>query len=96
MRSKPDFEIDITRGSIILGFNCSYASNFDNTEELEETNGTCIISLFFISLEKFIFYFLFFTEDVFNIDEVTIYENKFSDNKYALAGDTLDAVSSLI
>lgn len=36
-----------------------------------------------------------FTEDVFHIDEVTIYENKFSDNKYALAGDTLDAVSSI-
>lgn len=34
-----------------------------------------------------------FTEDVFHIDEVTIYENKYSDNKYALAGDTLDAVS---
>lgn len=34
-----------------------------------------------------------FVEDVFHIDEVTIYENKYSDNKYALAGDTLDAVS---
>lgn len=37
-----------------------------------------------------------FVEDVFHIDEVTIYENKYSDNKYALAGDTLDAVSSII
>lgn len=33
------------------------------------------------------------TEDVFHIDEVTIYEDKYSDNKYALAGDTLDTVS---
>lgn len=39
------------------------------------------------------FYCLFYsTEDVFHIDEVTIYENKFSDNKFALAGETLDAV----
>lgn len=37
-----------------------------------------------------------FAEDVFHIDEVTIYENKYSDNKYALGGDTLDAVSSII
>lgn len=36
-----------------------------------------------------------FAVDVFQIDEVTIYEDKFSDNKYALAGDTLDAVSSI-
>ncbi|CAH1736533.1 complement component 1 Q subcomponent-binding protein, mitochondrial [Aphis gossypii] len=67
LRSKPDFEIDITRGDVILGFNCSYANNFDNTE-LDESN-----------------------DEVFHIDEVTIYENKYSDNKYALAGDTLDA-----
>lgn len=39
LRSRPDFEVDITRGDIILGFNCSYANSFDNTEELEETNG---------------------------------------------------------
>lgn len=38
-------------------------------------------------------YCLFYpAEDIFHIDEVTIYENKYSDNKYALAGDTLDAV----
>ncbi|XP_025410594.1 complement component 1 Q subcomponent-binding protein, mitochondrial [Sipha flava] len=67
LRSKPDFEVDITRGNTILGFNCSYASNFDNAE-LEEAD-----------------------EDVFHIDEVTIYEDKYSDNKYALAGDTLDS-----
>jgi len=39
LRSKPDFEIDITRGDVILGFNCSYANNFENTE-LDESNGT--------------------------------------------------------
>lgn len=39
LRSKPDFEVDITRGNIILGFNCSYANNFDNTE-IDEANGT--------------------------------------------------------
>lgn len=37
-----------------------------------------------------------FTDEVFHIDEVTIYKNKYSDNKYALAGDTLDAVSSIL
>ncbi|VVC36168.1 Hypothetical protein CINCED_3A020380 [Cinara cedri] len=67
LRSKPDFEIDITRNGVILGFNCSYVSQFDDTE-LDESN-----------------------DDVFHIDEVTIYKNNFSDNKYALAGDTLDA-----
>jgi len=39
LRSKPDFEIDITRGDVILGFNCSYTNNFDNSE-LDESNGT--------------------------------------------------------
>jgi len=39
LRSKPDFEIDITRGDVILGFNCSYANNFENSE-LDESNGT--------------------------------------------------------
>lgn len=39
LRSKPDFEIDITRGDVILGFNCSYANNFENSE-LEESSGT--------------------------------------------------------
>jgi len=39
LRSKPDFEIDITRGDVILGFNCSYANNFENPE-VDESNGT--------------------------------------------------------
>lgn len=40
LRSKPDFEIDVTRGDIILGFNCSFASGFDSTELDEAANGT--------------------------------------------------------
>jgi len=42
LRSKPDFEIDITRGDVTLGFNCSYANNFENTELDESSgNGSC-------------------------------------------------------
>lgn len=53
-----------------------------------------------VAIFTIIYFYIFkshnFTDEVFHIDEVTIYENKYSDNKYALAGDTLDAVSSLI
>ncbi|XP_050437301.1 complement component 1 Q subcomponent-binding protein, mitochondrial [Adelges cooleyi] len=67
LRSKPDFEVDIIRGNVTLGFNCSYASGFDGAE-LEEAN-----------------------DDVFHIDELTVYKNNFPENNYALSGDTLDA-----
>jgi len=54
LRSKPDFEIDITRGDVILGFNCSYANNFENTE-LDESNGTgsYIFIVFFFTFLNF-------------------------------------------
>lgn len=39
LRSKPDFEIDVTRGDVILGFNCSFANSFDSTELDESANG---------------------------------------------------------
>lgn len=34
--------------------------------------------------------------DVFGIDEVTIYEGEWNDKNYAVAGDVLDGVRSLI
>ncbi|XP_050533478.1 complement component 1 Q subcomponent-binding protein, mitochondrial [Daktulosphaira vitifoliae] len=67
LKSKPDFEIDITRGDTTLGFNCSFSNDFEGTE-VEEAN-----------------------DDIFRIDELTIYENKYSESKYALSGETLDA-----
>lgn len=63
LRSKPDFEIDITRGDVILGFNCSYANNFDNTE-LDESNGIgnhIYYNLFFIFLNLIILQMKYFT-----------------------------------
>lgn len=63
LRSKPDFEIDITRGDVILGFNCSYANNFDNTE-LDESNGTgnhIYYNIFFTFLNCIILQMKYFT-----------------------------------
>lgn len=88
LRSKPDFEIDITRDDVILGFNCSFISQFEDTE-LDESNGIYIDKNISFRIS---YGYDYFTDDVFHIDEVTIYKNKYSDNKYALAGDTLDAV----
>lgn len=54
---------------------------------------TNIISKFKIYQQSQCFHF---SDEVFQIDEITIYEDKFSDNKYSLAGDTVDPVSSNI
>lgn len=37
--------------------------------------------------------FCFILDDIFGIDEVTLYKGEWSDKVYAVAGDVLDGVS---
>ncbi|XP_055638649.1 complement component 1 Q subcomponent-binding protein, mitochondrial [Toxorhynchites rutilus septentrionalis] len=63
MRSKPQFEVDIVKGSQTLSFTCSFLQG-----EAEEGE----------------------YNDVFGIDEITIFEGEWNDKVYAVAGDVLD------
>lgn len=63
MRSKPQFEVDIVKGSQTLSFTCSFLQS--DAQEGEYN-------------------------DVFGIDEITVYENEWNNTMYAVAGDVLD------
>uniref|UniRef100_A0A182JIH8 Uncharacterized protein n=1 Tax=Anopheles atroparvus TaxID=41427 RepID=A0A182JIH8_ANOAO len=63
MKSRPQFEVDITRGGTTLSFTCSYLPGEAQEGEYN---------------------------DVFGIDEVTIYQGEWKDEVYAVAGDVLD------
>ncbi|GBP85398.1 Complement component 1 Q subcomponent-binding protein, mitochondrial [Eumeta japonica] len=64
MRSRPQFEVDLVRGDMTLGFTCSYLQEPPPTAD--EYN------------------------DIFGIDEVTLYKGEWNDKVYAVAGDVLD------
>lgn len=63
MRSKPQFEVDIVKGSQSLSFTCSFLQGEAQEGEYN---------------------------DVFGIDEVTLFEGEWNDKVYAVAGDVLD------
>lgn len=63
MRSKPQFEVDIVKGSQTLSFTCSFLQGEAQEGEYN---------------------------DVFGIDEITIFEGEWNDKVYAVAGDVLD------
>jgi len=63
MKSKPQFEVDIVRGSTTLSLTCSFLH--EPAQEGEYN-------------------------DVFGIDEMTIYNGEWNDKIYAVAGDVLD------
>ncbi|XP_055598617.1 complement component 1 Q subcomponent-binding protein, mitochondrial [Uranotaenia lowii] len=63
MRSKPQFEIDIVKGSQTLSFTCSFLQGEAQEGEYN---------------------------DVFGIDEITLFEGEWNDKIYAVAGDVLD------
>lgn len=63
MRSKPQFEIDIVKGSQTLSFTCSFLQGEAQEGEYN---------------------------DVFGIDEITVYEGEWNNTVYAVAGDVLD------
>ncbi|XP_053691674.1 complement component 1 Q subcomponent-binding protein, mitochondrial, partial [Sabethes cyaneus] len=63
MKSKPQFEVDIVKGTQTLSFTCSFLRG-----EVQEGE----------------------YNDVFGIDEITLFEGEWSDKTYAVAGDVLD------
>jgi len=66
MRSKPNFDIDIKKGSQTLSFSCSFLHEESSPDAQEEYN------------------------DVFLIEEITLYDGECKDETYAVAGDILD------
>ncbi|XP_033324079.2 complement C1q binding protein P32 [Megalopta genalis] len=66
MKSKPNFEVDIKRDGITLGFTCSFNNEPGASGASENYN------------------------DIYGIDEITLYEGEHSDKKYAVAGEIID------
>lgn len=66
MRSKPNFDIDIVRGSQTLSFTCSFNSEPGASGADESYN------------------------DIFGIDEITLFEGEYSDKVYAVSGEVID------
>lgn len=66
MKSKPSFNVDISRGNQTLGFSCSFNNEPGASGSDESYN------------------------DIFGIDEITLYEGTHSDNVYAVAGEIID------
>lgn len=63
MKSKPTFEVEITKENKTLSFSCSFLQGEAQEGEYN---------------------------DVFGIDELTVFEGEWSDKTYAVAGDVLD------
>lgn len=63
MNSKPQFEVDIVKGTQTLSFTCSFLQSEAQEDEYN---------------------------DVFGIDEITVYEGEWNNTMYAVAGDVLD------
>lgn len=89
MRSKPQFEVDIVRGTTTLSFTCSF---LQGTPQEGEYSKFFLFDNFTQQnyITKFSFYIL---DDVFGIDEMTIYQGEWNEKIYAVAGDVLDGVS---
>jgi len=68
MKSKPTFDVEISKGGKKFCFTCSYFTAESQPEDSEEMY-----------------------DDVFSIDEVSIYSGEFGDSTYAAGGDILDS-----
>jgi len=66
MKSRPNFDVDISKGNQTLSFTCSFLRDVSPAEGQEEYN------------------------DIFVIDEITLYEGECKDETYAVAGEILD------
>ncbi|CAG0892070.1 unnamed protein product [Darwinula stevensoni] len=82
MQSKPNFDVEITKGNLTLGFSCAYVSDDlpgDNPEQEEFCGFQVVIEILTdVSADKF------------TIDEVYSFEGEFKDETYAVSGDILD------
>ncbi|XP_058455403.1 complement component 1 Q subcomponent-binding protein, mitochondrial isoform X2 [Malaya genurostris] len=63
MKSKPQFEVDIVKGTQTLSFTCSFLQGEAQEGEYN---------------------------DLFGIDEITLFEGEWNDKTYVVAGDVLD------
>lgn len=51
-----------------------------------------MIQFYFVN-KQFYFIVLFFLDDIFGIDEITLYEGEHSEKVYAVGGEIIDGVS---
>jgi len=63
MSSKPNFDVDITKGDVTLGLSCTFLQTPAQEQQYDE---------------------------VFGIEEITIYQGELKENSYACSGDVLD------
>lgn len=87
MKSKPTFEVDIVRGKTTLSFTCSFLQGAPAEGEYGKTrNANSRNSEFITNM------FLNVVDDIFGIDELTIFDGEHVEKNYAVAGDVLDGV----
>lgn len=98
MKSKPNFEVDIVRGTKTLTFTCSFLQGAPAEGEYSECTNSMMQSAEIRTSDTFKTMPLFFSfaDDVFGIDEFTIFDGAWEDKNYAVAGDVLDGVSAHI
>lgn len=88
MKSRPQFEVKLVKGSKTTRFACSFIH--DEGEPVEEGPSKSIVYLKQSCIRRSLF---FRKDDVFSIDELTVFEGEHNDQTYAVAGDILDGVS---
>lgn len=94
MRSKPDFEVDITKGDRTLSFSCSFLKAPPVAGEygikLFEKAPKYIWIITIITISTTLPTLNSFADDVFGIEEFSIFQGEITDKTYACAGDVLD------
>lgn len=93
MKSRPQFEVKLTKGTQTTRFACAFVQDAadlpeDGPSKLYTTNNYDSFEL--------IYSFLCSLDDVFTIDELAIYEGEHNEQTYAVAGDILDGVTKFL
>lgn len=87
IKSKPNFEVDVVRGGTTLSFTCQFLEG--QAAEGEYGKNVHLFFTFSFILINLISSFIC-TDDLFGIQELTIYKGEFNDEVYACSGDILD------
>lgn len=86
LKSKPSFKVDLLRGNTTVSLLCSFV----NPGEQEEGYSKLIIA----SKVVLVYWsWKLFLDDIFGIDEISIYEGDWNENVYAVSGEVVDSVS---
>lgn len=103
LKSKPTFDVDIKRGTTTLSFTCSFFGAQPESQGGQDDDGlseSLLPSVLFFqclrdrTLEKPSNFvpFIFVSDDIFGIDEITLFDGEWDDKHYTVAGEILDGV----